>query len=129
MPSTTSGSTESVEYNSLSHESALILKRLTKKDATTKVKAADELSERLVTEPEEATSLLPYWPKTYTRLSMDPDRRVRLAIQVVHLKLVNLSRKQLASIMPELIGPWLKSMFDPAPDVCKLATQAFEVSL
>jgi hypothetical protein len=123
----TSNSNENV-FDGISAEMGLLLRKLTKKDQTTKLKAAEELNAVLDTE-DQAMALLPFWPKVYSKSSIDPERRMRLLINNAHEKMVMLLRKQIAPYLNDIMGYWVLSMFDPVADVARVATAAFQVSL
>lgn len=65
--------------------------------------------------------------KLYIKLTIDVDRRVRVATNTVHLHLVHKVKKKLAPYLKEVIGAWVCSFFDPSTDVSKLSIEAFQV--
>ncbi|XP_041266994.1 E3 ubiquitin-protein ligase listerin isoform X2 [Onychostruthus taczanowskii] len=71
------------EVNSLvDADFRMVLRKLSKRDVTTKLKAMQEFGmmckER---EAEVVKGVLPYWPRIYCKISLDHDRRVREATQ------------------------------------------------
>ena len=124
--SATSGSAASDTYDNLSGDLVVVLRKLAKRDITTKIKALEELN-ALVDKmnADEMALLMPYWPNIYTRMSTDPDRRARLIMNTVHAKLVKELRKRIAPQLKELLGPWLNSVFDPNTDVAQISRAAF----
>lgn len=61
----------------------------------------------------------------YRRLSIDPDRRVRAQSQHLMKALGVAAGKRISRQLSALMGPWLASQHDPAPDVAAAATAAF----
>lgn len=92
----------------------MVLRKLSKKDVVTKLKAIQEF-QGLCTEKEEEdiVSLLPHWPRLYNRLSMDHDKRVREATQQMFIKVVSRVKRNLAPHLKAIMGCWLMSQNDP----------------
>lgn len=65
----------------------------------------------------------------YVKLTIDVDRRVRLATNNVHQMIAVNAKKKLAPFLKEIIGAWIITTLDPSKDVARAATDAFEVSL
>ncbi|XP_074070053.1 E3 ubiquitin-protein ligase listerin isoform X2 [Macrotis lagotis] len=106
----------------------MVLRKLSKKDVTTKLKAMQEFGtmcdER---ETEIVKGVLPYWPRIYSKISLDFDRRVREATQQAFEKLILKVKKHLAPNLKSLMGYWLMAQCDtyaPAAIAAKLAFQA-----
>ncbi|KAI8925891.1 hypothetical protein BC831DRAFT_459131 [Entophlyctis helioformis] len=119
-----------------SHQSGLhpdlrvILKKLAKRDTTTKLKALDEFN-AFVAEHQDAAdlqSLVPTWPSVYCRLIVDPDRRIREAMARLHAAIARLLQKQLAPILKDIIGPWMLAHYDPSKEVARLSADTFETT-
>ncbi|KER22838.1 hypothetical protein T265_14772 [Opisthorchis viverrini] len=88
-----------------------ILRRLEKRDSVTKQKALREFHELLKATDEQSSSdletsavvaTLPFWCRIYTRLSSDPDRKVR--------ELLQMSMSALAARVGREIGPYIKQI-------------------
>ncbi|GAA28805.2 E3 ubiquitin-protein ligase listerin [Clonorchis sinensis] len=88
-----------------------ILRRLEKRDSVTKQKALREFYELLKATGEQSSSdletsavvaTLPFWCRIYTRLSSDPDRKVR--------ELLQMSMSVLAARVGREIGPYIKQI-------------------
>ncbi|XP_063859143.1 E3 ubiquitin-protein ligase listerin-like [Scylla paramamosain] len=78
------------------------LRKMMKKDATTKIKALQEFEALCQTECQEAVlSALPFWPRLYAKLSIDVERRV---------------------IMPT----WVMAVCDPHTPAADAAAKAFQ---
>ncbi|EFN67901.1 Zinc finger protein 294 [Camponotus floridanus] len=73
------------EINNVDSNFQVILKKMSKKDATTKYKALQEFA-TLCQEAELSIieSVLSFWPRLYCTLSIDIDHRVREAAQLAH---------------------------------------------
>ncbi|XP_020851528.1 E3 ubiquitin-protein ligase listerin isoform X2 [Phascolarctos cinereus] len=106
----------------------MVLRKLSKKDVTTKLKAMQEFGamcdER---DAEIVKGVLPYWPRIYCKISLDYDRRVREATQLAFEKLILKVKKHLAPHLKSLMGYWLIAQCDtyaPAAIAAKLAFEA-----
>jgi hypothetical protein len=131
-------------YDGNHSEVALICKRLTKKDATTKLKALQQLqtlcgsgaSDAALTaeassnssplDPAAVAGLLPHWVFLYSRLVLDNDRRVREALNTTLQSVALIDRRAVAPYMRQLLGPWCMSMADSVTEVAAAAVRAFE---
>jgi len=63
----------------------------------------------------------------FWRLSLDGDRRVRLAASHVLGAIAERVGKRLGPYVRSLIGPWVCARFDVSADVARAAADAFEV--
>ncbi|XP_068931164.1 E3 ubiquitin-protein ligase listerin isoform X1 [Petaurus breviceps papuanus] len=106
----------------------MVLRKLSKKDVTTKLKAMQEFGamcdER---DAEIVKGVLPYWPRIYCKISLDYDRRVREATQIAFEKLILKVKKHLAPHLKSLMGYWLIAQCDtyaPAAIAAKIAFEA-----
>ncbi|KAL7747430.1 hypothetical protein RI367_007184 [Sorochytrium milnesiophthora] len=117
-----------VDYNSLPNDLALILRKLAKRDAVTKIKASEELRAYLV-DGGEATYevVLPLWADLYNRLGNDVDRRVRSLAAEVHALVVGSVGKKIAPHLKKVMATWLMSFFD-AKEIAKTATECFNTA-
>ncbi|KAI9205309.1 uncharacterized protein BJ171DRAFT_501745 [Polychytrium aggregatum] len=123
------GQPASDEFLNLDPDLKVILKKLSKKDSVTKVKALEELAGYLsAADAESLQPLLSTWPKLYGRLAIDVDRRVRELINSSHLVLVEKLKKQIAPSLKDLIGAWLGCQFDSHREVARLANLSFETA-
>uniref|UniRef100_A0A6I8PFP8 E3 ubiquitin-protein ligase listerin n=1 Tax=Ornithorhynchus anatinus TaxID=9258 RepID=A0A6I8PFP8_ORNAN len=107
----------------------VVLRKLSKKDVTTRLKATQEFGamcrER---DAETVRGVLPYWPRIYCKISLDHDRRVREAAQRALERLVTKVRKHLAPHLKSLMGFWLMAQCDPHPPAASAARLAFEAA-
>ena len=107
----------------------LALRKMHKKDVTTKVKAVQEFVELLeAAEASVVLCVLPYWPSVYGKLALDHDRRVR---ELAHQALEALVRpvgKALASHLKAMVGPWYLGQSDPHPAAATAATSAWRAA-
>ncbi|KAI9491003.1 hypothetical protein BDB00DRAFT_940644 [Zychaea mexicana] len=113
--------------NSLDAELVVILKKISKRDAVTKLKALEELEAYLKANKDAVPAVVSSWTKMYTKLTIEVDRRVRLAANNVHLLISTNAKKKLAPHLKEFIGAWLITMFDQSPDVARAARNSFEI--
>ncbi|XP_023799209.1 E3 ubiquitin-protein ligase listerin [Cyanistes caeruleus] len=105
----------------------MVLRKLSKRDITTKLKAMQEFGtmckER---EAEVVKGVLPYWPRIYCKISLDHDRRVREATQQSFEQLILKVKKHLAPYLKSIMGYWLIAQCDTYPPAASAAKVAFE---
>lgn len=105
------------------------LRRLGRKDPTTKLKALSTLSMLFAQKPgEEVVQIVPQWAFEYKRLLLDYNRDVRRATNDAMSSLVTAVKKGLAPHLKSLMGPWWFSQFDPATEVAQAARRSFEAA-
>ncbi|XP_045600152.1 E3 ubiquitin-protein ligase listerin isoform X2 [Procambarus clarkii] len=115
--------------SAISAEFRVTLRKMTKKDSTTKIKALQEFEALCQNEDQEAIlSALPFWPRLYSKLSVDIERRVREATQIANGALVAQVGKQLAPHLKSIMPSWILSMVDPHPPAAIAASKAFQDS-
>ena len=115
-------------YNGENFELSQLLRRLDKKDATTRAKNLDRLCEIANTcKPKDAREMLSHWMYVLDKLWMDNDRRVRTNAFKIMLTLTKRVPKALRKRSKAFLTPWLCSMFDPCRDVSKLAERSFHL--
>ncbi|KAI8621395.1 hypothetical protein BC830DRAFT_1094315 [Chytriomyces sp. MP71] len=128
-PSSLSSSTllpEEVEH--LDAEIKVLLKRLAKKDAQTKIKATEDLKMYLALASEEQLANLVYvWPKIFSKTCLDVERKIRENLIACQSIMFTRLKKEMAPVLKQLIGPWLCLRFDNASaEVAKQASETFE---
>ncbi|XP_066476312.1 E3 ubiquitin-protein ligase listerin [Tiliqua scincoides] len=105
----------------------MVLRKLSKRDVITKLKAMQEFGtmckER---ETEIVKGVLPYWPRIYCKICTDHDRRVREATQQAFEQLILKVRKHLAPHLKSLMGHWLIAQCDVYSPAASAAKVAFE---
>lgn len=112
---------------SLDSDFRLVLRKLTKKDATTKIKGLQEFGDLCKEKTEEdLKGVLPFWPRIYNKVALDVDYRVREAAQQAMSALVVQVRRNLAPYLRGLMGAWLLSQCDTYPTVASAALAAFQ---
>ncbi|ORX79499.1 hypothetical protein BCR32DRAFT_269438 [Anaeromyces robustus] len=118
------------DFEGVNEDLKVMLKKLNKRDSTTKIRALEEICTYLnsQTNDSEIKKILPGWSKLYAKISIDVDRRVRILIGNAHLIIVKTLKKKIAPHLKTLIGPWIASTFDPCPDVCKVAKEAYNIA-
>ncbi|GJN07050.1 hypothetical protein PR202_ga24840 [Eleusine coracana subsp. coracana] len=105
------------------------LKRLGRKDPTTKLKALSVLSVIFGQKSgDEVVQIVPQWAFEYKRLLLDYNREVRRATHETMSSLVRTVKKGIAPHLKSLMGPWWFSQFDPAPEVAQAARRSFEAA-
>ena len=108
---------------------ALALKKLNKKDSTTKIKALGELLGFFSADggrtDDELALVLPQWQLTFDNVAMDADRRVREALFVALRALVVRVKKHMTKHIRGLMLPWLCARFDTEASVRLAANAAF----
>ncbi|XP_043725325.1 E3 ubiquitin-protein ligase listerin isoform X2 [Telopea speciosissima] len=110
-------------------EVALHLKRLGRKDPTTKLKALTSLCELFKQKSgEEVAQIIPQWAFEYKRLLQDYNREVRRATNETMTSLVITVGRGLAPHLKSLMGPWWFSQFDPVPEVSQSARQSLQAA-
>ncbi|KAK3261839.1 hypothetical protein CYMTET_29275 [Cymbomonas tetramitiformis] len=113
----------------LDGEAALHLKRLSKRDPVTKIKALQAL-QKLIQErqPVEVETLILPWAQVFSRVAMDNSRQVREAGMAVMGALAKTVKKALAPHLKALMGPWYAAQFDPCSEVAAAAGLSFEAA-
>ncbi|PKA66874.1 E3 ubiquitin-protein ligase listerin [Apostasia shenzhenica] len=111
------------------NEVAQHLKRLGRKDPTTKVKALTALCSIFEQKSgEELVQIVPQWAYEYKRLLLDYNREVRRAAHDTMSSLVTVVRRGLAPHLKSLMGPWWFAQFDPIVDVSQAARRSLEAA-
>ncbi|GJN13843.1 hypothetical protein PR202_gb00591 [Eleusine coracana subsp. coracana] len=105
------------------------LKRLGRKDPTTKLKALSALSVIFGQKSgDEVVQIVPQWAFEYKRLLLDYNREIRRATHEAMSSLVRTIKKGIAPHLKSMLGPWWFSQFDPAPEVAQAARRSFEAA-
>ena len=98
-----------------------------KKDATTKIKALQEFTEYCEQSPIDALkSVLTFWPRLFTRLSVDSDRRVRENTAKAHSFFALKLGRVLAPHLKELMGAWYTSQCDTYTPASSVAVNSLK---
>lgn len=107
----------------------MVLRKLTKRDSTTKVKALGEFS-TLCKEKEDATvqAVLPFWPRIFNKMAIDIDHRVRECTQNAMTTLVRRVGRNIAPYLKNVMGAWLLSQNDTYPTVASSARKGFNAA-
>eukprot|EP00897_Mesotaenium_endlicherianum_P000352 jgi/Mesen1/10317/ME000079S09730 len=110
-------------------EATAHLRKLSKKDPTTKVKALAALAVTFGSMPAvQLQALLPSWAFEYRRLTVDSNRQVR---ENAHAGMEALARsigRGLAVHIRGLMGAWWVALFDPSKEVAAAARRAFQAA-
>lgn len=113
--------------SSLDADFRLVLRKLTKKDSITKVKALQEFRSLCKEKDvDELKAVLPFWPRMFNKTALDVDHRVRETTQTALTALVVKTKKHMAPHLRSLMGAWLLCQCDTYPTVSAAATQAFQ---
>jgi len=106
----------------------LVMRKMHKKDVTTKLKALQEFLDLANTASEEdMLAVLTFWPSVYTKLAMDTDRRVREQVHIALAEVVKAVGKNLAPHLKTMSGCWYIGQSDthlPAAQAASLAWKA-----
>ncbi|KAG7213022.1 hypothetical protein KM043_002357 [Ampulex compressa] len=115
-----------VEMNNIDSNFQIVLKKINKKDATTKYKALLEFA-TLCKESELSAveGILSFWPRVYCALAIDVEHRVREAAQLAHASLVKRVGRSIAVYLKQLAGAWFTSQYDTYPPAASAATNSF----
>ncbi|XP_052464285.1 E3 ubiquitin-protein ligase listerin [Carassius gibelio] len=115
--------------NQVDADFRMVLRKLSKRDAVTKLKAVQEFGvmcqER---QPDVVKGVLPYWPRIYCRISVDHDRRVREATQQAFEQLILKVKRNLAPYLKSIMGHWLISQCDTYSPAASAASAAFQAA-
>ena len=107
----------------------LVLRKMTKKDPITKVKALQEFAELIGTsEMDTIISVLPFWPRLYVTLSTDVEHRVRETCQQAQAAIANKCGKNIAPYLRQLAPSWITSQYDTYAPAASIATSSFQKS-
>uniref|UniRef100_A0A0A1X441 E3 ubiquitin-protein ligase listerin n=1 Tax=Zeugodacus cucurbitae TaxID=28588 RepID=A0A0A1X441_ZEUCU len=102
------------------------IRKLNKKDPTTKKKALEELIHDInKANVEEIVTILPLWTKTYIELAYDPIHNIRELTQEVHNILVSKCKRMIAPYLKELVPVWICSQFDNYVPAANIARSSF----
>ncbi|KAM3869223.1 E3 ubiquitin-protein ligase listerin [Diretmus argenteus] len=107
----------------------LVLRKLSKRDAVTRLKAVQEFGSMCQERDAEVVKgVLPYWSRIYCKISVDHDRRVREATQQAFEQLVLKVRRSLAPFLKSLMGHWMVAQCDTYTPAASAACQAFHAA-
>lgn len=110
-------------------EVAQHLKRLARKDPTTKLKALASLSQLFQQKTgKEIIPIIPQWVFEYKKLLLDYNREVRRATHDTMTNLVGVVGRDVAPYLKSLMGPWWFSQFDSAYEVSQAAKRSFQAA-
>ncbi|ORY41069.1 hypothetical protein BCR33DRAFT_719156 [Rhizoclosmatium globosum] len=117
---------EDIEH--LDSELKVLLKRLAKKDALTKIKATDDLKVYLnQANDADLAKFVFIWPKIFNKTALDVERKIRENMIACHSTLFTRLKKEMAPVLKQVIGTWLCLQFDnSANEVAKIATESFQ---
>ncbi|KAG6607353.1 E3 ubiquitin-protein ligase listerin, partial [Cucurbita argyrosperma subsp. sororia] len=120
---------DAASFSDIDGEVAQHLKRLSRKDPTTKLKALASLSEFLKQKSgKDVASIIPQWVFEYKKLLMDYNRDVRLATHETMTNLVIAAGREIAPHLKSLMGPWWFSQFDSVSEVSQSAMQSLQAA-
>ncbi|KAH9525306.1 listerin E3 ubiquitin protein ligase 1 [Bulinus truncatus] len=104
----------------------LVLRKFSKRDTVTKIKALQEFMALCSNKDTELIkAVVPFWPRIYNKLAIDVDHKVRELTQKAHLVLVEKTGKCIAPHLKTIMGIWMVSMCDTYPTVASAANNAF----
>ncbi|XP_078036315.1 E3 ubiquitin-protein ligase listerin isoform X2 [Augochlora pura] len=126
LPGLSLCSTNEIEMNNVDNNFQIVLKKMNKKDATTKCKALQEFA-TLCRESELSAveGMLPFWPRLYCVLAIDVEHRVREATQLAHAAVVKRVGRSIAMYLKQLAGAWFTSQYDTYAPAASAAINSF----
>lgn len=105
----------------------IVLRKMTKKDPITKVKALLEFAEMVnASELDTVVSVLPFWPRLYVMLSTDVEHRVRESSQQAQAAVSSKCGKKIAPYLRQLAPAWITSQYDTYAPAASIATASFQ---
>ena len=105
----------------------LSLRKMGKRDSTTKIKALQEFSELCEQNTVDTLkTVLPFWPRIFSRLAVDGDRRVREYLHKAHMQLTSQLGRNLAPYLKEMMGAWFTSQCDCYAPAAFVATHSLK---
>lgn len=105
----------------------LSLRKMGKRDSTTKIKALQEFTELCQQNSlDMLKAVLPFWPRIFSRLAVDGDRRVREYLHKSHVQLTSQLGRNLAPYLKEMMGAWFTSQCDPYAPAASLASHSLK---
>ncbi|KAF7402902.1 hypothetical protein HZH66_005169 [Vespula vulgaris] len=126
LPGLTLCNLNDIEMHNVNSDFQIVLKKMNKKDATTKYKALQEFATMCQTaELSAVEGMLPFWPRLYSVLAIDIEHKVREAAQVAHAAVVKRVGKGIAMYLKQVAGPWFTSQHDTYPPAASAATNSF----
>ncbi|XP_043478240.1 E3 ubiquitin-protein ligase listerin [Leptopilina heterotoma] len=126
FPTVSISTIRDVDIKSIDPKYYLVLKKMNKKDSTTKCKALQEFME-LCRESEQSSfeSFLPFWSRLYGQLANDIEHKVREMTQLSHAIVVKRAGKHIAVHLKQLAGPWFTSQYDTYAPAASAALNSF----
>ncbi|KAL9692643.1 hypothetical protein quinque_015722 [Culex quinquefasciatus] len=104
----------------------IVLKKMLKKDPTTKTKALQEFTELISkSELDVVKAVLPFWPRLYGNLSTDVEHRVRETAQQAQAAVVAKAGKNIAPYLKQLAPAWISAQYDTYAPAASMASQSF----
>ncbi|XP_074269259.1 E3 ubiquitin-protein ligase listerin [Silene latifolia] len=120
---------ESGSFKGVDGEMVQYLKRLARRDPTTKLKALNSLAALLKDKSgKDVVLIIPQWGFEYRRLLMDYNREVRRATHETMTSLVTAAGRELAVHLKSLMGPWWFGQFDSVSEVSVAAKRSLQVA-
>ncbi|XP_022704297.1 E3 ubiquitin-protein ligase listerin-like isoform X2 [Varroa jacobsoni] len=105
----------------------LAIRRLWKKDPTTRLKALQQIMALLENKTQESImGMLPFWTRNFNRLAVDADRRIREATFLAHKQICVMTGRNLAPFLKGVLATWLAGMYDVYAPAASAARCGFE---
>ncbi|BFZ24762.1 hypothetical protein BsWGS_27801 [Bradybaena similaris] len=104
----------------------LVLRKLSKRDSVTKIKALQEFITLCCSKDEAAIkTVVPFWPRMYSKIAIDVDHKVRELSHKALASLASRAGKTLAPHLRSMMGLWMVGMCDTYPTVASASNTAF----
>lgn len=107
----------------------LAIKKMMKKDPTTKIKGLQEFTDLVnATDVEVIKTILILWPRLYTHLATDVEHRVREGAQQAQAAVVAKMGKHIAPQLKDMAPAWVTSQFDTYAPAASVAANSFHMA-
>lgn len=118
---------DDVDTSTIDSTYQIVLRKMTKKDPTTKVKALVEFADMVNgADVDTVTAVLPFWPRLYQMLSTDVEHRVREASQQAQAAVASKCGKKIAPYLRQLAPAWITGQYDTYAPAASIATASFQ---
>ncbi|KAK9844274.1 hypothetical protein WJX74_000343 [Apatococcus lobatus] len=129
VPSSSISNLSTDAQAAIDSETLLHLKRLSKRDSTTKHKALQALRSIIPNrDASEWEAICPAWAKLFHRLVLDNSRAVRAEACRVQQALAESLKRRMAPVLKSVIGPWWLAQHDTASEVAASARDSFQAA-
>ncbi|GFX48037.1 e3 ubiquitin-protein ligase listerin [Trichonephila clavipes] len=112
--------------NTVDSDFRMVMRKMIKKDAVTRLKAVQEFGEYCLEKEENVVkNVLPFWPRLFNKLALDFDRRIREAAHQANGKLMSKVKREIAPYLKNIMGVWLLGQCDLYAPAASVANTIF----